>query len=147
MNQPTERQHAIGRITEVLGDHMAPGMEIDVAVRAHGIPFEWSAEIEDYCKTLPTTVGEADCAKRQDLRDLPLVTIDGEDAMDFDNAVFCKKLPKKGGQLFVAIADVSYYVEPNSLLDQEAKRRGNSVYFPGQVIPMSPEVLSNGFVH
>lgn len=143
MEQPTRYRQAIGRVIENLGDHMAPGMEIDVAIRAYQLPQDWSVLVEDEAKNLPTVVDEKDKQGREDLRALPLVTIDGEDAMDFDDAVYCE--PKgKGWRLLVAIADVSHYVQPGSPLDSEARVRGNSVYFPGRVIPMLPEQLSNG---
>lgn len=143
ISQPTERQQPIGKITSVLGDQMAAGMEVDIALRAHALPFEWSAETLAATRDFKKTLSPVDYENRQDLRALPLVTIDGEDAKDFDDAVYCQKLPKGGWRLFVAIADVSYYVKPDAPLDRDAKLRGTSVYFPGQVIPMLPEVLSN----
>ncbi len=133
-----------GRITEVLGENMAPGMETQIAIRTHQIPDDWPEEVEKQIKGLTEEVPEEAKADRVDLRDLPLVTIDGEDARDFDDAVFCRKKPGGGWRLWVAIADVSYYVRPDSALDKEALNRGNSVYFPSQVVPMLPEVLSNG---
>lgn len=140
---PTQRYEARGIIVELLGDHMAPGMEIDVALRSHSIPYVWpeavQAEIAGWTETVPESAYEG----RKDLRDLPLVTIDGEDAKDFDDAVFVEKT-KGGFTLYVGIADVSYYVKPGAPLDEEAKVRGTSVYFPEKVIPMLPEVLSNG---
>jgi len=139
---PTYRSGPIGRIVEVLGDHMAPGMEIEVAIRSHDIPQQWPKEVLDEAGKFPPQVDERDSAGREDLRGLELVTIDGEDARDFDDAVYCEK-NGKGWRLIVAIADVSNYVRPGSALDDEAYRRGNSVYFPQQVIPMLPEVLSN----
>ncbi len=141
---PDQRRKAVGAITEILGDHMAPGMEIDVAVRSHGIPHEWPKDVEKSVKGLSEDVAKEDLAGRVDLRDLPFVTIDGEDAKDFDDAVYCEAGPRGTAKLFVAIADVSHYVKPDSALDLEAQNRGNSVYFPGHVIPMLPEVLSNG---
>ncbi len=143
IEQPSNRSQPIGRISEVLGDHMAAGMEIDIAIRAHELPREWSATVLDEIKGFTGEVAEADKAGREDLRDLALVTIDGEDARDFDDAVYCEP-QGKGWRLLVAIADVSHYVKEGSALDVEAKIRGNSVYFPGRVIPMLPEVLSNG---
>ena len=142
--QPDRFGAAEGRVIEVLGDHMAPGMEIDVAIRAHDIPHIWPAAVEQEAAKFTTEVKEADKANRIDLRDLSLVTIDGEDARDFDDAVFCEKKRSGGWRLFVAIADVSHYVKPNSALDKEAQQRGNSVYFPDHVVPMLPKVLSNG---
>ena len=143
IEQPSKGGKPIGRVKERLGDHMAPGMEIDIAVRSHGIPYEWPAEVEEQIAELPEQVAEADKTGRQDLRDLPLVTIDGADARDFDDAVYAKRT-LRGWKLYVAIADVSAYVQPDSPLDREAYRRGTSVYFPERVIPMLPEVLSNG---
>ncbi len=133
-----------GRVTEVLGENMAPGMEIQIAIRTHQIPDNWPAEVEQQIKDLGEEVPEEAKTDRVDLRDLPLVTIDGEDARDFDDAVFCQKKPGGGWRLWVAIADVSHYVRPDTALDKEALNRGNSVYFPSQVVPMLPEILSNG---
>ncbi|WP_058482016.1 ribonuclease R [Legionella spiritensis] len=141
---PTRRNQAIGKIIHILGDHMAPGMEIEVAIHAHGIPAHWPEDVLREVSRIPQHVNENDIAGRTDLRHLSFVTIDGEDARDFDDAVYCYRKPKGGFQLFVAIADVSHYVAMDSALDQEAARRGNSVYFPGQVVPMLPEALSNG---
>ncbi|HHJ17303.1 MAG TPA: ribonuclease R [Gammaproteobacteria bacterium] len=143
IEQPSKRSGPIGRVVEVIGDHMAPGMEIDVAIRAHELPLEWPDEVEDEIQGLAAQVTAASKRNRVDLRDLPLVTIDGEDSRDFDDAVACKRTPK-GWRLTVAIADVSHYVKPGTALDVEAELRGNSVYFPERVIPMLPEVLSNG---
>lgn len=143
IQQPTRFRQAIGRVIEVLGEHMAPGMEIDLAIRAHELPHEWSPLVELDIAELPREVEESHKEGRTDLRDLPLVTIDGEDARDFDDAVFCE--PRGSGwRLVVAIADVSHYVKPGTALDAEARIRGNSTYFPGRVIPMLPEELSNG---
>lgn len=142
--QPDRFGSTEGVISEVLGDHMAPGMEIDVAIRAHDIPHVWPAAVEQQASKLSDTVAEKDKQGRIDLRQLPLVTIDGEDARDFDDAVYCERKPSGGWRLYVAIADVSHYVLPNSALDTEAQVRGNSVYFPDHVIPMLPHVLSNG---
>lgn len=141
---PTMRIPAQGQITHVLGDYMAPGIEIEVAIRNHGIPHEWPEAVLHEASKLGNEVREQDKAKRIDLRHLPFVTIDGADAKDFDDAVFAQASPNGGWQLFVAIADVSHYVKVGSALDIEAARRGNSVYFPGQVIPMLPVELSNG---
>lgn len=141
---PDQRRKAVGAIMEILGDHMAPGMEIDVALRSHNIPHEWPKDVEREVKGLTEEVAKADLAGRVDLRELPFVTIDGEDAKDFDDAVYCEEGPRGTAKLFVAIADVSHYVKPDSALDLEAQNRGNSVYFPGSVVPMLPEVLSNG---
>lgn len=141
--QPSYRAPAIGKIKELLGDHMAPGMEIDVAIRAHQIPHVWPNEVNEEVKNFSALVQPKDISQRIDLRHLNFVTIDGEDARDFDDAVFCQK-EKNAWRLWVAIADVAHYVESGSALDQEAIKRGNSVYFPQRVIPMLPEVLSNG---
>ncbi len=143
IEQPSKYSQPIGAIKEVLGDHMAPGMEIDVAIRSHEIPNEWPEAVLKSIKGLGKEVPEAAKKGRVDLRDLPLVTIDGEDARDFDDAVYCEERPN-GWRLLVCIADVSAYVTPGSPLDVEGHRRGNSVYFPDRVIPMLPEVLSNG---
>jgi len=136
-NQP------IGVITEILGDNMAKGMEVEIALRNHDIPHKFSSAVEKYVKKFTEEVPEEAKKGRVDLRNLPLVTIDGEDARDFDDAVYCEK-HGKGWKLWVAIADVSYYVRLRSTLDVEAHNRGNSVYFPNRVVPMLPEILSNG---
>ncbi|HIF0212081.1 TPA: ribonuclease R [Legionella pneumophila] len=141
---PNKRSQAIGRVIHILGEHMAPGMEIQVAIHAHGIPFEWPDDVLAEVAKIPQQISEEQLRGRTDLRNLPFVTIDGEDAKDFDDAVYCYKKPKGGFQLYVAIADVSHYVAKDSALDKEAARRGNSVYFPGKVVPMLPEALSNG---
>ena len=133
----------IGKITEVLGDNMAKGMEVEIAIRKHDIPHSFPSAVEKQLKKWAEDVPEEAKRGRVDLRDLPLVTIDGEDARDFDDAVFCQK-QGKDWKLWVAIADVSYYVRPKSALDTEAYNRGNSVYFPNRVVPMLPEKLSNG---
>lgn len=143
LQQPSRRRQAIGQVVEILGDHMAPGMEIDIAMHAHSLPQDWPVGVETDVAGLPAEVLEEAKQGRIDLRDTPLVTIDGEDSMDFDDAVYCE--PKGDGwRLLVAIADVSHYVQVDSALDTEARNRGNSVYFPGRVIPMLPEALSNG---
>lgn len=141
---PNKQMEAIGKITQVLGDHMAPGMEIKIAILSHGIPNDWPEDVYTSLKEIPDTVQAHELIDRADLRHLPFVTIDGEDAKDFDDAVFCSPKKHGGFQLYVAIADVSHYVPINSPLDKEAARRGNSVYFPEYVVPMLPEVLSNG---
>jgi ribonuclease R len=122
---------------------MAPGMEIDIALRSHNLPHEWPARVLDEVAGLTEAVPESQKQGRLDLRQMPLVTIDGADARDFDDAVFAES-HGRGWKLWVAIADVSAYVSPGTALDREAELRGNSVYFPAQVIPMLPEVLSNG---
>ena len=141
--QPTRRTGPVGRVIEILGEHMAPGMEIEVAIRKHAIPHVWPDAVDEEAARFAQEVPADAKQGRVDLRGIPLVTIDGEDARDFDDAVFCER-NGKGWRLIVAIADVSYYVRPASALDREALARGNSVYFPRQVIPMLPEALSNG---
>ena len=143
IEQPAKRARPVGRVVEVLGEHMAPGMEIDIAIRSYDIPEAWPEAVAEEIRDYGPGVAEADKAGRTDLRALPLVTIDGEDARDFDDAVYCERTPA-GWRLIVAIADVSHYVQPGTALDREAETRGNSVYFPERVIPMLPEVLSNG---
>ena len=143
VDPPTRRRQAVGHVIELLGDHMAPGMEVEVALRKHQIPHSWPDDVGAETAAFAKVVESGAKRGREDLRDLPLVTIDGEDARDFDDAVYCSRRGK-GWRLVVAIADVSYYVKPETALDQEAQARGNSVYFPTRVIPMLPEVLSNG---
>lgn len=143
ISQPQRRKQAIGRIAEVLGDHMAAGMEVEVAIRTYELPHKWPEALTQSLKSIGDEVPEQAKEGRTDLRNTPLVTIDGEDARDFDDAVYCKRTPK-GWRLLVAIADVSHYVQPDSELDIEAHKRSTSVYFPDQVLPMLPEVLSNG---
>lgn len=146
---PTPRFQPQGDIVEVIGNYMAPGMEIDVALRSFDIPHVWPEAVLKEAARLKPEVDEKDKLKRVDLRHLPFVTIDGEDARDFDDAVYCEKpggwkLLTGGFRLYVAIADVSHYVKVGSALDHEAEVRGNSVYFPERVVPMLPEQLSNG---
>lgn len=145
VEQPGKHQLPVGRIVEVLGEHMAPGMEIDVAIRDHNLPHQWSQAVKDEIAPLDAQAvfTKKQLKGRSDFRDLPLVTIDGEDSKDFDDAVYCEQ-KGKDWRLLVAIADVSAYVKPGTALDEEAQKRGTSVYFPEQVIPMLPEVLSNG---
>lgn len=141
---PTLRTQAIGQISEVIGDHMAPGMEIDVAIRSFNLPYLWPDTVSQEIEQFQEYVSDSDKTDRVDLRDKLFITIDGEDAKDFDDAVCCEAIPRGGWRLYVAIADVSHYVKPYTALDQEAQKRGNSVYFPARVIPMLPEILSNG---
>ncbi|HNQ03497.1 MAG TPA: ribonuclease R [Thiobacillaceae bacterium] len=148
VEQPTRQAPPVGKIREVLGNYADPGMEIEIALRKHALPHEFSPESIAQARKLPKGVIKRDLAPEGDLvrvdaRDLPLVTIDGEDARDFDDAVCCQA-EGRGFRLWVAIADVSHYVRPGSALDREAYERGNSVYFPRRVIPMLPEELSNG---
>jgi ribonuclease R len=140
---PEEHRLAIGRVSRVLGDPGTPGMEVEMAVHTFGLPHEWPAEVLAEADAFPARVPAAAKSGRVDLRDLPLVTIDGEDARDFDDAVYCEP-SGDGWRILVAIADVSHYVRPGSPLDREAVARGTSVYFPNRVIPMLPEALSNG---
>lgn len=142
--QPTKHTQALGEVVEILGEHMAPGMEIDVAMRTYQLPHAWSDQVMQELEKIPNEVVASDLKDRYDLRDLAFVTIDGEDARDFDDAVYCETNKSGGWRLWVAIADVSHYVKPNTALDAEAYLRGTSVYFPNRVIPMLPEKLSNG---
>ena len=140
---PTRRHPPIGAVEEVLGDRMLPGMEIDVAIRAWELPVAWPEAAEREAAALPAEVDDSDVEGRVDLRGLGFVTIDGEDARDFDDAVYCERTAR-GWRLMVAIADVSACVHPGTALDEEARLRGNSVYFPDRVLPMLPESISNG---
>ncbi len=145
--QPSRFAQPMGKIVEVLGDIDDPGMEIEIAVRKYGVPHEFSEAAQKLSAKLPSEVQPSDLDDRVDLRDVPLVTIDGEDARDFDDAVYCEPVKigrSKGYRLIVAIADVSHYVRPNDALDVDALERSTSVYFPRRVIPMLPEKLSNG---
>ena len=145
LKQPRPGQLLTGKVIEVIGDNLAPGMEIQVAIESHGIPHEWNHDIDRELKQIPDEVIESDKEGRIDLRDLPFVTIDGEDARDFDDAIYVERNKKtKGWRLFVAIADVSHYIQVNSALDKEAAVRATSVYFPDNVVPMLPEAISNG---
>jgi len=143
VSEPTERKAPVGKITEILGQSGAPGMATEIAIRSHGIPYEWPDGVEAAAEAFGEAVPEDMKTGRKDLRDLPLVTIDGADARDFDDAVFARR-QKNGWRLIVAIAEVSSYVEIGGLLDVEATHRATSVYFPGRVVPMLPEALSNG---
>ncbi len=143
IQQPSKKAQPIGNIIEILGDYTSAGMEIEIALRKHDLPYEYSPELEELCAKLPKRIRKKELDQREDIRHLPLVTIDSETARDFDDAVYCEH-NKKGYKLYVAIADVSHYVHANDLLDKEAFERGNSVYFPRRVIPMLPEILSNG---
>ncbi len=148
---PSLYSQPVGRVTEVLGEIDDPGMEIEIAVRKYEVPHRFSAETLAQAAKLPDRVRAVDMKNRVDLRDVALVTIDGEDARDFDDAVYCTphkqgrgKTAFKGWRLLVAIADVSHYVKPGEALDLDAYERATSVYFPRRVIPMLPEKLSNG---
>ena len=141
---PTPRTDAIGRVVAVLGDDHTPGIEITAALLSHGIPHQWPTPVVEQAEKFGVSVPTRAKQDREDLRSLPLITIDGADARDFDDAVFCRPMDSGGWELIVAIADVSHYVTVDSALDVEAKARGTSVYFPGRVVPMLPEALSNG---
>ena len=140
---PTKTSPAVGRVVEVVGRTDDAGIETEVAMLAHGIPREWPAEALQEARSWPPEVPDKAKQGREDLRHVPLVTIDGADARDFDDAVFCER-QGDGWRLLVAIADVGYYVRADSALDREARGRGTSVYFPDRVVPMLPEALSNG---
>jgi ribonuclease R len=151
IEQPSAYAKPIGRVVEVLGNYADPGMEIEIALRKHYLPHQFSRETMELAEQFKPKVLVKDWKGRIDLRELPLITIDGETARDFDDAVYCEpiaasgdKKEPKGWRLVVAIADVSFYVKPGDTLDKEAYDRGNSVYFPRRVIPMLPEALSNG---
>jgi len=147
---PSMYSQPVGRVTEVLGEIDDPGMEIEIAVRKYEVPHQFSPETLAQAATLPDKIRPIDRKNRIDLTDVALVTIDGEDARDFDDAVYCEpakigrvKAPN-GWRLIVAIADVSHYVKPGEPIDDDAYERATSVYFPRRVIPMLPEKLSNG---
>ena len=141
---PTKERPPLGRVVAVLGEKLTASLIVRVAIESHGLPHDWPIEVTREAERVDPEVSSKDREARVDIRDLPLVTIDGEDARDFDDAVFCE--PRKGGgwRLIVAIADVSHYVPVGSALDKEAFDRATSVYFPGFVVPMLPETLSNG---
>ncbi|SDQ45518.1 ribonuclease R [Pseudoxanthomonas sp. CF125] len=148
---PDARRPPMGRIVAVLGDKLTPSLVVEAAIHGHEIPHEFPQEVLDQAAAVPLVVEEKMVAGRVDLRDMPLVTIDGADAKDFDDAVYCESnrqglriKNRQGYRLVVAIADVSYYVQPGTPLDDEAQKRATSVYFPGFVVPMLPETLSNG---
>jgi ribonuclease R len=142
-DQPSPHAKPMGKVVEILGNYADSGMEIEIALRKHQLPYEFSREALKQAEGYPREVQAKDWKGRVDLRELPLITIDGETARDFDDAVYCEP-QGKGWRLVVAIADVSFYVKPGDALDKDAYERGNSVYFPRRVIPMLPEALSNG---
>ena len=142
VEQPSPQREAIARVVEVLGSYADPGMEIEIALRKHDLPHEFSPAAKRQAERLPSDVRAADHKGRVDLTAMPLVTIDGETAKDFDDAVWCERAGA-GFRLIVAIADVSHYVRDGDALDHDARERGTSVYFPRRVIPMLPEALSN----
>jgi ribonuclease R len=143
VEQPSRTAQALGHVSRLLGEHAAPGMETEIAIHSHGLPFEFPREAIAEAETFGRSVSAAAKRGREDLRELPLVTIDGEDARDFDDAVYCEEV-RGGWRLVVAIADVASYVDRDAALDKEAQNRGTSVYFPNRVLPMLPEALSNG---
>lgn len=143
LHQPEKHRQAIGKILNVIGDGLEGSMAVDIAIRSYELPFEWPDAVEKQIKGLSEETVLDDVDNRNDIRELPLVTIDGADARDFDDAVYCEK-EGNGWRLLVAIADVSHYVLNKTALDNEARTRGTSVYFPDRVIPMLPEILSNG---
>ncbi|MBN4063549.1 VacB/RNase II family 3'-5' exoribonuclease [Cardiobacterium sp. AH-315-I02] len=142
-SQPTKRRQMVGRVVGVIGEHMGPGMEIEMAIHNHAIPYEFPDAVIKQANGFGDSVKDKDKSNRVDIRDLMLVTIDGADARDFDDAVYCEPTAN-GWKLIVAIADVAHYVDVESALDVEAYERATSVYFPGRVVPMLPEALSNG---
>jgi ribonuclease R len=141
--QPGRNAQPVGRVTQLLGEHGAPGMETDIAIHSHGLPCDFPAAVLSEARAYGARIPESAIAGREDLRGIELVTIDGEDARDYDDAVFCERT-RGGWRVIVAIADVGHYVTPGSALDVEARERGTSVYFPNRVLPMLPEELSNG---
>jgi len=140
---PSRSAQPVGRVTRVLGEHGAPGMETEIAIHSHGLPFEFPADVLAEADAYGVRIPEDAITGREDLRGIELVTIDGEDARDYDDAVYCERA-RGGWRVIVAIADVGHYVRPGSALDAEARERGTSVYFPNRVLPMLPEALSNG---
>ncbi len=141
---PTQQRAPIGRVISVLGERLQPSLIVEMAIASHGLPHEWPMQVTREAENIEQKVTKAEHKGRVDLRDVPLVTIDGADARDFDDAVYAEPSRDGGFKLIVAIADVSHYVQPETVLDEEAYRRGTSVYFPGFVVPMLPETLSNG---
>jgi len=142
VSPPTKYNPPFGEVIEVIGNERAPGMEIDIAIRAHELPHQWSDDVLKQASKFSKKIDQAALEGREDMRDIPFVTIDGEDAQDFDDAVHCQPR-NKGWLLRVAIADVSAYVKIGTPIDVEAKNRATSVYFPNRVVPMLPEILSN----
>ena len=141
--QPSFKSRPMGKVVQILGNYADSGMEIEIALRKHQLPYNFSQETIEIAESFSKKVTEKDFKGRIDVRDLSLITIDGETARDFDDAVYAESIDKNW-RLVVAIADVSFYVQPDKILDKEAFERGNSVYFPRRVIPMLPEALSNG---
>jgi ribonuclease R len=143
LTQPSKRRQPTGKVIEILGNQLTPGMEVELSIRSHNIPVIWPDAAKKQANKFKAAVQKKELKHRTDFRDMPFVTIDGEDAKDFDDAVYCEPHEAGGWKLYVAIADVSHYVKPTTALDKEAEERGNSVYFPTRVIPMLPEILSN----
>lgn len=141
--QPSKHAHPMGKVIQILGNYADSGMEIEIALRKHKLPHQFAPAALKQAEDIPKTVQPKDYKDRIDLRELSLITIDGETARDFDDAVFAEP-QGNGWRLVVAIADVSHYVTPDDALDKDAVERGNSIYFPRRVIPMLPEALSNG---
>jgi ribonuclease R len=144
ISQPSTRRQPLGKVIDILGDQLTPGMEVELAIRSRDIPYTWPSEVMTQAQNIPNSISNSIIENRSDCRHLYFVTIDGEDAKDFDDAVYCEAQSGGGWRLWVAIADVTHYVKASGVLDQEALKRGNSVYFPSKVIPMLPEQLSNG---
>lgn len=140
---PTRQRPPVGEVTEILGNHLTPGLEVELATQTHQLPHKWSEIVLQEAQCFPHSIAQSEFEKRKNLTHLPFLTIDGEDAKDFDDAIYCEKISGGGWRLYVAIADVAHYVTRDSALDHEARLRGNSVYFPQKVIPMLPEILSN----
>jgi ribonuclease R len=148
-HQPTLKSAPMGEISEIINPSKAKNIDVLLAIKSYQLPYEWSKAHLKHTKTYRKRISQPECEDeikqgRKDLRALPFCTIDGKDAKDFDDAVYCESLADESWKLIVSIADVSHYIKPNDPLDQEAQKRGNSVYFPGTVIPMLPEELSNG---
>lgn len=144
LEQPTRHRQPVGEVLDVLGRNIDAPLAVELAIRSFGLPDQFPAPVLEEAEAAPDHVSEAETEGRRDLRELPLITIDGEDARDFDDAVLCEPRAGGGWRLHVAIADVSHYVRPGSALDDEAVQRGTSAYFPNRVVPMLPEALSNG---
>src|SRR5690606_10225428 len=132
-----------GQVVEVLGEHMAPGMDIDVAIRSYEIPHSWPSAVGEQAAAIPAEVAEKDKANRVDIRNMRLVTIDDDSARDFDDAIYCGRRPRGGHRPAVAIPAGSHYGRPGAPLHEEAIQRGNAVYFPAHVVPLLPEKLPN----
>lgn len=144
ISQPSARRQPLGKVIDILGDQFTPGMEVELAIRSRELPYEWPDAVMNQAEKMPNSIPTEAIKNRKDCRDMCFVTIDGEDAKDFDDAVYCEAQADGGWILWVAIADVTHYVKASSPLDEEAVKRGNSVYFSAKVIPMLPEQLSNG---